>query len=369
MTRSIASSGMRMTRKDHWVVWAVFLSLALFCEPSNARSETAGDPGKATPHPIEFELLNQYASSPSVFSALFAVITAKRGELQPHPFVEVDPDAKIRLDQESDLSGFMLNSAAITDFHRKPGEPVFMGVITEFMDPLGRREVAANQIVYRIQEPETREAITPSFLQERLKALSYDPGPPAPEWSETSRSALARFQEDHGLDPSGQPDLETLKRLVGDAVPVITVLEINSFNLYPSPPKHVAYLLPERRVTETPHRFDQGFSSWEDVARNAVPPEDLGTDGESGDFVLFVYFLDKVDPSHPICLKFSSAPLNPESSTLQEAGVPQTPRRYANRGAWPVLSETVRLKALGPSSDLYVNLIVDETPVACYRLR
>ena len=368
MTRASASRGIRMTRKNHWIVWAVLLFFTLLCKPSNALNEPGGDPGKET-GPTEFELLNQYATSPSFFSALFAVITAKRGELEPHPFVEVDPEAKIRVKHDSDLSGFMLNSAVITDYHRQPGDPVFMGVVTEFIDPWGRRDLAANQIVYRIQEPETQEAITPSFLQERLKALSYDPGSPAPEWSEPSRSALARFQEDHGLNPSGQPDLETLKLLVGDAVPVITVLEINSFSLYPSPPKHIAYILPEPRVTEDPSRFGQGFSSWEDVARNAVSPEGLGKDEDSGDFVLFVYFLDKVDPSHPICLKFSSAPLNPESTTPQGEGVPQSPRRYADRGAWPVLSETVRLNARGPSSGLYVNLFVNEAPVACYRLQ
>jgi peptidoglycan hydrolase-like protein with peptidoglycan-binding domain len=56
-------------------------------------------------------------------------------------------------------------------------------------------------------------------LQRELKRGGYDPGVadgkmgPATEW------ALRRFQEAHGLPPTGAPDIPTLTKLLGQGLP------------------------------------------------------------------------------------------------------------------------------------------------------
>lgn len=59
---------------------------------------------------------------------------------------------------------------------------------------------------------------TPLGLQERLRALGYDPGAPAEELTASVRAALQRYQTDHPpLVPSGEPDPFTVDLLDGQS--------------------------------------------------------------------------------------------------------------------------------------------------------
>ena len=56
-------------------------------------------------------------------------------------------------------------------------------------------------------------------LQRELKRGGYDPGVMDGKMGPATRQALRRFQEAHGLSPTGDPDIPTLTKLLGQALP------------------------------------------------------------------------------------------------------------------------------------------------------
>jgi membrane-bound lytic murein transglycosylase B len=55
-------------------------------------------------------------------------------------------------------------------------------------------------------------------LQRELKRAGYDPGRVDGKMGPSTRGALKRFQEAHGLSPSGDPDIPTLTKLLGQSL-------------------------------------------------------------------------------------------------------------------------------------------------------
>jgi peptidoglycan hydrolase-like protein with peptidoglycan-binding domain len=56
-------------------------------------------------------------------------------------------------------------------------------------------------------------------LQRELKRAGYDPGVMDGKMGPATRLALRRFQEAHGLAPTGDPDIPTLTKLLGKGLP------------------------------------------------------------------------------------------------------------------------------------------------------
>jgi|SRR5215831_20628536 len=56
-------------------------------------------------------------------------------------------------------------------------------------------------------------------LQRELKRAGYDPGVIDGKMGPSTRQALRRFQEAHGLSPTGDPDIPTLTNLLGHGLP------------------------------------------------------------------------------------------------------------------------------------------------------
>jgi membrane-bound lytic murein transglycosylase B len=73
-------------------------------------------------------------------------------------------------------------------------------------------------------ESERPSAQTPSSdyvksLQHELKRAGYDPGLTDGKLGPATRQALRRFQEAHGLAPTGDPDIPTLTKLLEKGLP------------------------------------------------------------------------------------------------------------------------------------------------------
>jgi membrane-bound lytic murein transglycosylase B len=56
-------------------------------------------------------------------------------------------------------------------------------------------------------------------LQRELKRAGYDPGVMDGKMGPATRQALRRFQEAHGLAPTGDPNIPTLTKLLGKGLP------------------------------------------------------------------------------------------------------------------------------------------------------
>jgi Putative peptidoglycan binding domain len=56
-------------------------------------------------------------------------------------------------------------------------------------------------------------------LQRELKRAGYDPGVMDGKLGPSTRGALRRFQEAHGLSPTGDPDIPTLTKLLDEGLP------------------------------------------------------------------------------------------------------------------------------------------------------
>jgi peptidoglycan hydrolase-like protein with peptidoglycan-binding domain len=73
-------------------------------------------------------------------------------------------------------------------------------------------------------ESQPENARTPSSdfiksLQRELKRAGYNPGVADGKIGPATQRALRRFQEAHGLHPTGDPDIPTLTKLLGQSRP------------------------------------------------------------------------------------------------------------------------------------------------------
>lgn len=71
-------------------------------------------------------------------------------------------------------------------------------------------------------QPQNARTPTSDFiksLQRELKRAGYNPGVVDGKMGPTTQQALRRFQEAHGLLPTGDPDIPTLTRLLGHDLP------------------------------------------------------------------------------------------------------------------------------------------------------
>jgi peptidoglycan hydrolase-like protein with peptidoglycan-binding domain len=69
---------------------------------------------------------------------------------------------------------------------------------------------------------ENARALSSDFiksLQRELKRAGYDPGVADGKMGPATHRALRRFQEAHGLHPTGDPDIPTLTKLLGQSLP------------------------------------------------------------------------------------------------------------------------------------------------------
>jgi peptidoglycan hydrolase-like protein with peptidoglycan-binding domain len=69
--------------------------------------------------------------------------------------------------------------------------------------------------------PQNAQVASSNFiksLQRELKRAGYDPGVADGKMGPSTRAALRRFQEAHGLSLTGEPDIPTLTTLLGQGL-------------------------------------------------------------------------------------------------------------------------------------------------------
>ena len=158
----------------------------------------------------------------------------------------------------------------------------------------------------------------------------------------------------NGLKPDGIFGRNTAKSL-STKIPIIDVQEISSEVVYPAKPRNAVYVVPSATVRKSTDKFYKGFESLETVRQHALSPEEFCKLTKKGaEFVIFVYFFDRIDPIKPVMIRISEFERKATGTTGQ--------KWYAAPGKWPVVVETFCFEKVptSSSSHLYVNVFIQK---------
>lgn len=289
--------------------------------------------------------------------AIAAFEMEKQGILDTCPFVRVDQGGK-RLFNETDYSKFTTRHIAIVDFEQKGDGIYSQTMICESVDPFGRIDVSENRLVYTPREPSEKEsAEMKQCILDSLKNLRSK----STQAREELKKAVVAYQRAAGLTADGIPGKNTAESLARD-IPILLVSEISSTVLYPQEPAAELYVLPYETVNSNISLFNKGFTSIDVIRKYALTPERLKKQLKtSRRFVLFVYFLDRVNPELPVRIS-----LSPKERTWSTTHL--TPQRYAALDVWPVMIETIDIDESIGTQSMYANLYMKLTCIGSFRI-
>jgi len=289
--------------------------------------------------------------------AISAFEMQKQEILDSFPFARVDQNG-VNLFNTTDYSTFTTRNIAIVDFQQSETGNFAQTMVCESVDRHGRIDVSENRIVFSVRDQNedelatTREAILDSFRG--LKGQSK-------EARAEIKTVVAEYQRAKGLTADGIPGKGTADALARD-IPILHVSEISSTILYPQKPSAELYVLPFEMVDGNVSLFNEAFNSLDTIRQQALTPEalkELVTSSQK--VVLFVYFLDRVNPEMPVRLS-----LSPSEWQWSETHI--TPLRYAARDTWPVMIETITIdKSLG-EQNIYANLFLKFKCIGSFKI-
>lgn len=352
--------GDNMRRIVASVVFAVFCGTIISgCQtlPDLTRDVMKNVKGAFTGPTVTYESVDPDTLPPVSKLAISAFEMQKQGLLDSFPFASVDQTG-VKLFNKTDYSTFTTRNIAIVDFQQNETGSFAQTMICESVDRHGRTDVSENRIVFSVRDPSEeelanmREAILASFRG--LKGQSK-------EVRAEIKNVVAEYQRAKGLTADGIPGKNTVDALARD-IPILHVSEISSTILYPQKPTAELYVLPFETVDRNVSLFNEAFSSLDTIRERALTPEalkELVTSSQK--VVLFVYFLDRVNPELPVRLS-----LSPSEWQWSETHI--TPLRYAVRDTWPVMIETVTIDESLADKSIYANLFLKFKCIGSFKI-
>ena len=336
-----------------WMIMVLFIGIFVGCQTGPASRQPQPE---AQPE-LEFQEIDPLQMTPESFLALLVLDLAKEDILESIPNVTVDPQGQ-DLTNETDYDVFKQKSITILDVHEGSDDTYSQTMVVESLDGHGRIDLSRNHVVFRLRdasEPE-KEASTQRFMTHAKNARAAD---------EASRkdfeAAVIEYQQSRGLTPDGILGPDTAASLTEDMW-VLEVQELTSHVLYPEKPRHAFYVIDCETVEKDPEKFYGGFESIEHVMEHTLTPEAFKELAQAGkQFVLFVYFFDRVDPNRAIQLGLSS--IAKRKTKLM------SPTYYADPEKWPVLVETISIDRRLGSGRLYANLFLDKKYLSSFKLK
>ena len=275
--------------------------------------------------------------------AIEAVDMAKLGILESSPYVTTHPGA-IKLENTTDYWKFARINTIITNFISNPDGTYVQDMLSESVDRFGRIDVSHERISFAQREPLESEiaAIAESILR-MSRGMRY-----ADQVSqERFKKSVVDFQRSHGLSADGIMGSGTAKTMARETS-ILDVREMTSRIVLPEKPRTVIYAVPYKVVQQNPAAFSKGFESMETVKKHALTKEQFKKiDQTGGQFTVFVYFLDRVDPSKDVRLALASSEYR-WSEII-------TPIMYAPE-EWPVLVESFRIDEKLGDARLFANV-------------
>lgn len=291
-----------------------------------------------------YQRIDPASLKPASRLAISAFEMEKAGLLEVFPYVRINPKGRNR-NNTTDYSSFIQRNVVVLHFEETPDGSYCQDMLCESMDSQGRIDLSKNRIVFKVRQPDTQEAI---MLAQSLVVASKAVKTSDAEVRRNFKTAVSEYQKANGLAPDGSLGTNTVKSL-SQTISILDVRELTSQIYYPAEPKSVLYVLPYDLVTSAPERFNKGYASLDAVKQHALSTEDFKKEAvPDGKFVLFLYFLDRVNPDKAIRMCISA------SENRWTKGL--SPMKYALPGVWPVITEILSIdEALEPSR-LYINV-------------
>ena len=292
--------------------------------------------------------------------AIAAVEMGKLGILESSPYVKIHPQA-IKLENTTDYWKFMRCNTIIKELIREPDGTYVQNMLSESMDRFGRIDVSHERIVFALREPTEGEAAAiAESMGITFAGMKYMDSASRAHF----KTSLVNFQRASGLSADGVMGRNTAQAMAREAS-VLEVKEMTSRIVVPEKPRVFLFAVPYEVVKQNPATFSKGWESLDAVKKHALTQEQFQKIDQPGQqFTVFVYFLDRVDPTKAlrVCLA---------SSAYRWSEV-ITPIAYAPT-EWPVMVESFQIDEKLGDSQLFANVFVKGkytyTCVGCYRLK
>lgn len=274
---------------------------------------------------------------------------AKQGALPVAPYINTLPSA-IKIEHWEEGHEWSDQNIVIMEAALDPEGLFSQRMLVEATDRKGRIDLRDDRIAYQIRSANPQEAAIVAgmfgtyFNRKNINRLS-------PSGRDNFKRFLKEYQREFDLTPDGIFGPKTAG-CMGRESSVIDVHSLTSAIVYPSTPRHAAYVVPETVVNKRPGQFYNGFESLETVKQNAVNPKGLASLAAEGTaFVAFVYFFDRVDPHKPLCLRIGAYQKKASGTAGQQW--------HAAPGKWPVVVETFTIDTASKGS-LYLNVFMKD---------
>jgi hypothetical protein len=294
---------------------------------------------------------------PILHMALRALEEARADRLDRVPYVKPCPETRIAFKGGTGNGRFKQNNLVVTGYRElKPGS-FSLDAVIESIGPSGRIDLSKNHMVFSVCKADQKQcACMKKALLEMSKAMEQGP----PEAREKFKDDVIGYQKKLGLAPDGVLTDKTAKAIAGD-LPVLDIQEMTSSILYPEKPRHVVFILPREKVAGNAKAFNRGIDSLKEAREHAISSADFRNHAKNGgEYVLFVFFLDRVNPARDLRTGFS-----------RSRGVPpdaMTSKQYPLPGKWPVLVEPFQSGPLSDSDQLYLHILMRGFPVSEIRI-
>jgi hypothetical protein len=343
-----------MKKKMTCIMVSISLGMLLGCQamPDIRNSLTSLGEKQRT-----YEKIDPAALPPISQLAILAVELEKNGLIDHVPFISIHQNGKNLLN-DTDYSQFNTRNIAIIEFRQSEDGMFLQRMLVESADALDRIDVSEISIMFSVRDPDENEIQqTAEFLTGGMKRLDTI--------NKQARADLAKavveYQRAKGLTADGIAGKKTMETMARD-LPILDIKEMTSTILYPQRPAAELYVVPFETVEKNVEQFNKGFESIQAVKKNSMTLEKIKTAGQAKSrFVLFVYFFDRANPDVPIRLSLSPNERKWSSKHL-------TPIRYANRGIWPVMIETLCIDKEFGSAKLFANLFLKYNCVSSFRI-
>jgi hypothetical protein len=290
---------------------------------------------------------------PVLHLALRALEEARADRLDRVPYVKTCPETRIEFKGGTGNRRFRQNGLVVTGYRKLESGSFSLDAVIESMGPSGRIGLSRNHMVFSLCKGDQEQC---ACMKKALMEISKTMEEGSPEAREEFKDDVIGYQKKLGLEPDGVFNEKTAEAIAGD-LPLLDIQEMTSSVLYPEKPRHVVFILPREEVARNAEAFNRGIDSLREVRERAIPSTDFRDHAKNGgEYVLFVFFLDRVNPSMDLRTGFSRSP-----GSLPDT---MTSKQYPLAGKWPVLVEPFQSGPIADSDRLYVHILLGGFPVS-----